>query len=166
MKRFETYRGFVYPWCIDHVGHMNVQSYVGRFDEASWHLLARLGLAPSFLAAQNRSLVALDQRLRYRREVLAGSLLHVESELLECHAKTLRYRHCMHNSETVDEVASMELLVGYLDKQSRRMTTLPDLVLARARALCATPEPEPYGEVVDAAPPRIAARVLQTNSTE
>jgi acyl-CoA thioester hydrolase len=153
MKRFETYRGFVYPWCIDHVGHMNVQSYVGRFDEASWHLLARLGLAPSFLAAQNRSLVALDQRLRYRREVLAGS-------------KTLRYRHCMHNSETVDEVASMELLVGYLDKQSRRMTTLPDLVLARARALCATPEPEPYGEVVDAAAPRIAARVLQTNSTE
>jgi len=31
----------VYPWNIDHVGHMNVQFYVGKFDEAS-KLLASL----------------------------------------------------------------------------------------------------------------------------
>jgi hypothetical protein len=40
---FETYRGFIYPWVIDHVGQMNVQSYTARFDEASWHFLAHLG---------------------------------------------------------------------------------------------------------------------------
>jgi hypothetical protein len=34
-RQFDTYRGFVHPWCIDHVGQMNVQSYVARFDEAS-----------------------------------------------------------------------------------------------------------------------------------
>ncbi len=134
MKRFETYRGFVYPWCIDHVGHMNVQSYVGRFDEASWHFLARLGLTPSFLAAQDRGLVALDQRIQYQREVLAGALLRIGSVLLEVKPKTLRYRHEMHDSETAQPVASMELLVGYLDKTARRMTLLPDVVVARARA--------------------------------
>ena len=32
----ETQRGVVYPWVIDHVGHMNVQFYTARFDEASW----------------------------------------------------------------------------------------------------------------------------------
>lgn len=145
MKCFETYRGFVYPWCIDHVGHMNVQSYVGRFDEASWHFLARLGLTPSFLAAQNRGLVALDQRIQYQREVLAGALLHVGSKLLEVNAKTLRYQHCMHNSETQEAVASMELLVGYLDKTTRRMTALPDVVAARARAMLIPPAPVPPG---------------------
>jgi acyl-CoA thioester hydrolase len=134
-RQFETYRGFVYPWCIDHVGHMNVQSYVARFDEASWHFLARIGLTPSFLAAQNRGLVALDQRIQYRREVLPGSLLDVTTELLELRDKTLRYRHRMHNSETAEEVASMELLVGYLDKAARRTTPLPDVVAARARAV-------------------------------
>ncbi|MBC8058677.1 MAG: thioesterase family protein [Rhizobiales bacterium] len=134
MKRFETYRGFVYPWCIDHVGHMNVQSYVARFDEASWQFLARLGLTPSFLAAQNRGLVALDQRIQYRREVLPGSLLHIDTELLEVRAKTLRYLHRMRNSETAEDVASTELLVAYLDKSSRRTTALPALVGARARA--------------------------------
>ena len=29
-----TYRGTVYPWHCDHVGHMNVMWYVGKFDEA------------------------------------------------------------------------------------------------------------------------------------
>ena len=136
-RQFETYRGFVYPWCIDHVGHMNVQSYVARFDEASWHFLARIGLTPSFLAAQNRGLVALDQRIQYRREVLPGSLLDVATELIELGHKTLRYLHRMRNSETADEVASMELLVGYLDKTARRTTPLPDVVAARARAVLA-----------------------------
>lgn len=133
-RRFETYRGFVYPWCIDHVGHMNVQSYVGRFDEASWHFLAGIGLTPAFLAAQNRALVALDQRIQYRREVLQGCLLDVASELVELKSKTLRFVHRMHDSESGEEVACMELLVGHLDKSTRRTTPLPAVVVARARA--------------------------------
>ena len=32
----ETYRGAVYPWHCDHMGHMNVMWYVGKFDEATW----------------------------------------------------------------------------------------------------------------------------------
>ncbi|MGL4574485.1 MAG: acyl-CoA thioesterase [Burkholderiaceae bacterium] len=141
-RQFETYRGFVYPWCIDHVGHMNVQSYVARFDEASWHFLARLGLTPSFLAAHNRSLVALDQRIQYRREVLAGSLLDVNTELLALGGKTLRYLHRMCNSETAEEVASMDLLVGYLDKSARKTVPLPDVVVARARAVLGAEPPQ------------------------
>jgi len=31
-----TYRGGVYPWHSDHMGHMNVIGYVGKFDEASY----------------------------------------------------------------------------------------------------------------------------------
>jgi acyl-CoA thioester hydrolase len=139
-REFDTYRGFVYPWCIDHMGHMNVQDYVRRFDEASWHFLARLGLTPTFLAMQNRGLVALDQRIQYRREVLQGSLLEVGTALAELGAKTLNCVHRMRNSETAEEVAVMHLLVGYLDKATRRMTPLPDVVVARARAVLPTAE--------------------------
>lgn len=28
-----TYRGVVYPWQCDHMGHMNAMWYVGKFDE-------------------------------------------------------------------------------------------------------------------------------------
>jgi acyl-CoA thioester hydrolase len=134
MKQFNTYRGFVYPWCIDHLGHMNVQHYVAKFDEASWHLLAAVGLSPSFLAAHDKGLVALDQRIQYRQEVLAGSLLDVTTELVEIHPKKLRFIHHMRNSETSTEVAIMDLLVAYFDKSTRRTAALPDVVAARARA--------------------------------
>src|SRR3954452_23114384 len=29
-----TYKGAIYPWHCDHMGHMNVMWYVGKFDEA------------------------------------------------------------------------------------------------------------------------------------
>ena len=40
-----TYRGTVYPWQCDHMGHMNVMWYVGKFDEATWQILSTLGLS-------------------------------------------------------------------------------------------------------------------------
>jgi acyl-CoA thioester hydrolase len=66
-QRHETYRGFVYPWTADHLGHMNVQFYVGRFDEASWHFLAQLGLPPRLLEKQRRSFVAAEQHPCHRQ---------------------------------------------------------------------------------------------------
>jgi acyl-CoA thioester hydrolase len=131
----ETYRGFVYPWSMDHMGHMNVQSYTGRFDEASWHFLAHLGLAPGFLKANKRGFAALDQRTQYKIEILAGTLLEIRTELLEIKAKTIGFLHRMMNSETGAVVATMELLVAYLDTEARRATVFPDQAIARAHAM-------------------------------
>ena len=131
----ETYRGFVYPWTIDHIGHMNVQSYTGRFDEATWHFFARLGLSPGFLKENKRGMVALDQRTLYKQEVMAGSLLHVNTEILEIKRKTIRFIHHMVNSETGQEVASTELVGAYLDAESRKTTELPDSVVQAGQAL-------------------------------
>ncbi len=122
----ETYRGFVYPWTIDHVGHMNVQSYTARFDEATWHLLARLGLTPSYMRRHGRAAVAVDQRTSYRREVLAGTLLHVTSELLALGRTSVRFVHRMYDSETGEEVASTELVGVYFDTERREGVELPD----------------------------------------
>jgi acyl-CoA thioester hydrolase len=133
----ETYRGFVYPWVIDHVGHMNVQSYTARFDEASWQFLGQLGLSPAVLKQQERSLVALEQRTHYRLEVLAGSLLHIQTELIEIKRKTIRFIHRMVNSETAEEVALMELLVAYFDINARATAVLPDFVATHASKLFA-----------------------------
>jgi acyl-CoA thioester hydrolase len=134
-KPFETYRGFVYPGAIDQVGHMNVQSYTGRFDEATWHFLARLGFPPSLLKQQERSFVALDQRTQYKREVLVGSLLHINSELLEIRRKTVRFVHRMFDSETNEEVASTELVGVYFDMKTRKSLELPDDAADRANGL-------------------------------
>ena len=78
-----TYRGTVYPWQCDHVGHMNIMWYVGKFDEANWNLFARLGLTPSYLRKSGRGMAAVQQNISYKRELLAGDIVEVRSELLE-----------------------------------------------------------------------------------
>lgn len=78
----ETYRGVVYPWHCDHIGHMNVMWYVGKFDEATWHLLASIGLTPAYLREQARGMVAVHQEIDYKRELVAGDLIVVQSGVL------------------------------------------------------------------------------------
>src|SRR5690606_23424354 len=77
-----TYRGTVYPWHCDHMGHMNVMWYVGKFDEATWQLFTALGAGPSFLRDANRGMAAVEQHCRYRRELHAGDVVTIRSEVL------------------------------------------------------------------------------------
>ncbi|HVJ11136.1 MAG TPA: acyl-CoA thioesterase, partial [Burkholderiales bacterium] len=62
----ETYRGAVYPWHCDHMGHMNVMWYVGKFDEATWNLFALLGVTTTFLKENRRGMAAVQQNITYR----------------------------------------------------------------------------------------------------
>jgi acyl-CoA thioester hydrolase len=131
----ETYRGVIYPWSMDHMGHMNVQFYTARFDEATWHLFAHVGITPSYLKENKRGMAALDQRTQYKQEVLAGSLLHVTSEILEIKRKTVRFVHRMYNSETGQEVASTELVGAFIDAELRKSTEFPPAVIEAAQRL-------------------------------
>ena len=132
----ETYRGFVYPWEMDHVGHLNVQFYVRRFDEASWHFLARLGVTPAYLREQQRGVVAREQHITYDAEILAGSLIVIRSRLIEVREKVLRYSHTMYDLRdgTMEERAAlMELVVIHIDTARRKSCPWPDDIVTRAR---------------------------------
>ncbi len=128
----ETYRGTVYPWHCDHMGHMNVMWYVGKFDEGTWNFFSGLGLSPAFLRAEHRGMAAVDQRIAYRRELHAGDTVFVRTGAIEVREKTLRFVHEMKNAET-DEVSAITLLTGvFLDTRARKSCPLPDAVRERA----------------------------------
>ena len=74
-----TYRGTVYPWQCDHVGHMNIMWYVGKFDEANWNFFARLGLTPTYLRESGRGMAAVQQNISCKRELLAGDIVEITS---------------------------------------------------------------------------------------
>ena len=133
-KVLETYRGVVYPWHIDHIGHMNVQFYTARFDEATWHFLAAIGITPGYLKANGRGMAAVDQHTRYKEELHAGALIRITSELLEIKPKTVRFRHRMYNAETGVEVAVLDMVGVHLDTTTRRSVPLPPDILQRAHA--------------------------------
>lgn len=135
----ETYRGVVYPWHCDHMGHMNVMWYTGKFDEATWALFSALGMTPSYMREKSLGMVAVEQTIAYRRELLAGDVVFVRSRMLEVREKVLKFAHEMVNAETGEVAATSELTGVHFDRSARRACPMPDDVAERARALIAGP---------------------------
>ena len=129
----ETYRGSVYPWHCDHMGHMNVMWYVGKFDEATWNLFASIGITPSFLREGTRGMAAVQQNITYKREVLAGDILAVRSMLVEVREKVLKWVHEMRNAETGELAAICVLTAVHMDTARRKSCSLPPHILERGR---------------------------------
>ena len=101
----KTYQGTIYPWHCDHMNHMNVKFYVGKFDEATWNLFALLGLSSKYLKENNRGMVALEQKIKYKIEVFAGNNIYVESEVIEIKGKIIRFKHIMKDLESHENVS-------------------------------------------------------------
>ena len=127
-----TYRGTVYPWHCDHIGHMNVMWYSGKFDEATWQLLAKLGLTRAHFREHGAGMVAVEQNITYKRELLAGDIVTVRSRLLEINEKSVRLLHEMINDETGELAAVSEIVGVYMDTTLRKARAFPADLRERA----------------------------------
>jgi len=117
------------------MGHMNVMWYVGKFDEATWQILAAMGATPSRLRTEGFGLVAVEQHIEYKRELRAGDLLTIRSAVLEAKEKSVRFSHEMRNDET-GELAATMLVVGVcIDTTVRKARVLPPDILERIASL-------------------------------
>ncbi len=130
-----TYKGAVYPWHCDHMGHMNVMWYVGKFDEATWAFFASLTLTPASLRQSGRGMAALEQNLVYKREALPGDTLEIYSRPVEIKTRTIRFIHEMMDVESGEISATCELVAAHLDTEARKAIPLPDAVHEAARSL-------------------------------
>ena len=141
MEQEATYRGTVYPWQCDHVGHMNVMWYVGKFDEANWNFFARLGLTPTYLREANRGMAAVQQNIAYKRELLAGDIVEIRSSLLEIREKSIRFVHEMRNAET-GEIAAICAITGvHMDRHARKSALFAPAIRETAMKHLAAAEP-------------------------
>jgi acyl-CoA thioester hydrolase len=131
----ETYRGAVYPWHCDHMGHMNVMWYVGKFDEATWNLFATMGITAAFLKQNQRGMAAVQQNITYRRELHAGDTVIVRSAFLEVREKVAKFVHEMCNAQT-GEVSAICVLTGVsTDARTRKSCPFPEDMVRRAQSL-------------------------------
>jgi acyl-CoA thioester hydrolase len=130
-----TYRGTIYPWHCDQVGHMNVMWYVGKFDEATWHLFHAIGLTPTFLRENNRGMAAVEQAVQYKRELLAGDIISIYSAVREIKDRSLRFSHEMRKEDTGEIAATTQFTGVHLDKAVRRACAFPPQVREKALAL-------------------------------
>ena len=131
----ETYRGMIYPWQCDHMGHMNVMWYVGKFDEATWNLFAAIGVTAGFLKENRRGMAAVQQNITYRRELHAGETVTIRSAFLEVREKVAKFVHEMRNAVS-GEISAVCVLTGvHTDAHTRKSCPFPAQIVERARSL-------------------------------
>ena len=116
------------------MGHMNVMWYTGKFDEASWSLLAHVGVTRSFLESRNHGMAALQQNITYKRELRAGDIVTIRSGVLEVGDKILRLFHEMRNEVTLEVAAFANITGIYMDTRERRSLPIPAEVAENIRA--------------------------------
>ena len=143
-----TYRGTVHQWHCDHMGHMNVMWYVGKFDEATWNLAAMMGMTAQYLKDAQRGMAAVDQRIAYRREALPGDVLTIRTAIIEVRPKSVRFVHEMRRGDLGDLLATMVVTGVHIDAVGRRATQFAPPIFASAQAMLA-----PDATLWDAWPP-------------
>jgi acyl-CoA thioester hydrolase len=131
---FETARGTVHTWQCDHMGHVNVRAYGEFFEEACWQLYNRIGITPSLLRSGTFHVAAVQQDIRYLRELLAGDVIVVRSLVTEVRQKVLKFAHQLANVETGVVCATSAFTVVCIDSAARRARAFPEDIAARARA--------------------------------
>ena len=136
----ETGRSVVYPWHCDHLGHMNVQHYVGFFDIGAFHFMSQLGFSSHNMHELGATLVDAQHTIKYLNEQPVGSLVKVESAIIRIGTKSMTCLHRMTNTETGLVAATSEIVMVYFDLKARQSLPLPDDLKARAQAFLVDPE--------------------------
>ena len=129
-----TYRGVVHQWQCDHMGHMNVMWYVGKFDEATWNLAALMGMTAQYMRDSRRGMAAVDQRIAYKREALPGDVLIVRSAVLALTPRSVRFVHEMFRADTSDHLATTVLVGVHIDTLVRKSTPFEPDLLSKSQA--------------------------------
>ena len=80
-------------------------------------------------------MAAVQQNITYKRELLAGDIVEVESRILEVREKVLRFSHEMRHAETGETAAICELTGVHMDRRLRKSCAFPEEIRKAAEAL-------------------------------
>lgn len=114
-----TYKGAVMTWECDSNRHMNVMYFVNKFEHAGRNFCLDLGLV-NIDRSKNIGIVALEQKIKYLKEVFEDDLLYIESSLIGVGNKAFTIFHKMYNRQTNELLSTMEVVLVLFDKQVRK----------------------------------------------
>lgn len=130
-----TLQMIVQSWDCDHVGHLNVRSYMGWMADAAFALAADLGLDQAAMATAGVGLAAVHVDIAFKSELKAGDAVRMETALLECAERKWRLHHRLRRLGDGQLALDGVLTAVCLDLATRRTTTFPKAFATQARAL-------------------------------
>ena len=109
----------------DSNGHMNVQFYTQKYDQASGQYLTRLGYAFGDMTRQNLGFAYVESTIRYIKEVMEDQPVHILTEVLKVSNKVVTIKHVMMNSLTNEVASDCVMKWVIFDKKIRKAISLP-----------------------------------------
>lgn len=136
---FNTYRGIVNQWETDHWGHMNVQFYMAKISDAAHHYRAAVGMTPSYILNNKKSMVVLTDDIRFIRELRVADPVDIRSAVVGIGNKTMNVRYELIHSITGRLHASYDSVTGFFDLENRRLLPWPQEIRDKAQELLTDP---------------------------
>ena len=120
----ETYKGVISATEYDPNSHMNTHAYVSRFDQATWFLMAHIGMTPRSVREAGSRIAVLRQSFQFVNELQGWELVSVRSGFVSVGNKHLRFQHRMIDTETGQLIATSDCTAVKADLDSGRSQTL------------------------------------------
>lgn len=130
----ETYRGVVYPWLCDAMGHLTTRHYMAMFDDAGWHLMLHLGCSAKAMKRERRGWADVKHEIEYLREIRDGELLVVRSMPVRVGTKSLVCRHEMREAEDEELCATLTATTVRFHLDERKAIPLEPELAQKAKA--------------------------------
>lgn len=131
----ETYRGLVMPEETDAFGHMGTTHYLTKFTVALGQLYGRCGFAIPDMIKDGAVFVAVEQTIRYHRELKALDMVTIESGFLQVGDKSARLRHRLLRGDGTLCATLEQVSVFFSLEQRRSMAITPPLRASMAAHL-------------------------------
>ncbi len=129
----ETFRGVVFPWHCDAMGHMSVQHQMPLLDNAVYHLLGFFGPTAGQADGRNAGWADVSHEIRYLHELIAGDLLVLSSGILSVGRTSIRHRTILSRRPDATVCTILEGDTVRFDLDARKATPLSE----RERAIAA-----------------------------
>lgn len=139
-QSYEVYRGVVFPWMCDHIGHMNVRWYAHHFDDGGFHLWSMAGLSQREMRERGTQVVVAQTTIKYMRELRAGDLIVIRAGISKVGEKSVVHIAKMYNADTNVLSAWEETVEVFFDPVARKAAPMPPDFRARLAAVIVDPE--------------------------
>lgn len=122
----ETFRGVVFPWHCDAMGHMSVQHQMPLLDNAVYHLLGYFGPVAEVVDGRRAGWADVSHEISYLHELVAGDLLVLKSAILSIGRSSIRHRTMLSRRPDAKPCTILEGVTVRFDLDARKATPLSD----------------------------------------
>ncbi|HEU5243818.1 MAG TPA: carnitine 3-dehydrogenase [Gaiellaceae bacterium] len=139
------------PDWVDYNGHVHESRYLQLFADASDALLSALGADAEYLAGGG-SYFTVETHLSHLRQLAAGDVVRVTTQVLDADEKRLHVFHVLLREDETDPIATAEQMLLHVDTASGRASPSREPVRTRVAELtrrhAELPRPERAGRSI------------------